>query len=53
MLRKVYLNIMFRIQMVEAYLAFHRGEYIAAAEYENQARQYESEMQRLEVLSCR
>lgn len=41
---------MFRIQMVNAYLALHRGDKILAAEYENDAMRYESELQRMDVL---
>jgi hypothetical protein len=36
--------------MVHAYLAFHRGDKLLAAEYENDAMRYESELHRLEIL---
>ena len=50
MLNKLYLHIMFKMQMIEAYLAYHRGEMLLCAEYENDALRYESELQRLEIL---
>lgn len=50
MLNKFHCHFWFRIQMVNAYLAYHRGDRIAAAEYENDAMRYESELQRMEVL---
>lgn len=48
---KFHCHLWFRLQMMEAYLAYHRGEYILAAELENDARRYESELRRLNVLS--
>ena len=51
MLNKLYLHIWIRICFVQAYLALQRGDKIEAAEWENQMVRYESELQRLEVLS--
>lgn len=51
MLNKLHLRIWFSINMMYAYLAYHRGEMVLCAEYENEANRYESELQRLEVLS--
>ena len=51
MLHKLHLRIWFSINMMNAYLAYHRGEMVLCAEYENEANRYESELQRLEVLS--
>jgi len=50
MLNELYLLLMFKLQMVNAYLAWHRGDRLNAAEFENDARCYESELHRLEIL---
>jgi hypothetical protein len=42
----------FKINMVHAYLALHRGDKLLAAEYECDAMRYESELKRLEILKC-
>lgn len=53
MLAKLHCHFWFRIQMVNAYLAYQRGDRILSAEYENDARRYESELHRMEVLNGR
>ena len=50
MLNKIHCLFWFKINMVHAYLAFHRGDKLLAAEYENDAMRYESELHRLEIL---
>jgi len=49
-LKRLHLRFWFTLHMIEAYLAHHRGETILCAEHENDARRYESELQRLEIL---
>jgi hypothetical protein len=53
MLNKLHCHFWFRINMVHAYLAYHRGDKIACAEYENEANRYESELIRMEVCNVR
>lgn len=50
MLNKLHLRIWFKISCVHAYLAYHRGDMVLCAEYENEANRYESELQRLEII---
>ena len=51
MLHKLHLRIWAHINMVNAYLAQERGDYLLKAEYENEAIRYRSELRRLEILS--
>jgi len=46
----IYLHVMYRIQMVNAYLSYHQGNMLACAEFENDANRYASELQRREIL---
>jgi hypothetical protein len=48
---RLYLRVWAHINMVNAYLAQERGEYLLKAEYENEAIRYRSELRRLEILS--
>jgi hypothetical protein len=50
MLAKLHCIFWFKMNMIHAYLAWHRGERILAAEYENEAMRYESELHRMEIL---
>ena len=50
MWNKLYLRLWAHIQMVNAYLAQERGDYLAKAEFENEARRYTSELRRQEIL---
>jgi hypothetical protein len=47
---RIHLTLWFKYFMVQAYLAYHRGEMVLCAEYENEANRYESELQRLTFL---
>ena len=50
MLNKLHCHFWYKMNMIHAYLAWHRGDRILAAEYEADAMRYESELQRMEVL---
>lgn len=47
---KIHLHLWYKLHMIEAYLAFHRGEMLLCAEYENMANRCESELQRMRIL---
>ena len=47
---KLYLRIWAHVSMCNAYMAQERGDYLAKAEYENEANRYRSELHRLEIL---
>ncbi len=49
-LHRLHLRVWFSLYMMEAYLAYHRGEMVYCAECENLANRCEMELQRLEVL---
>lgn len=48
--KRFHCHMMYKIQMVNALLAVHRQEYVLAAELENDANRYQSELMRMEIL---
>ena len=49
MLHRLYNTIWFKIEMVLAYLAYHRGEKLLAGEHECNAMEYERRLRYLEL----
>jgi hypothetical protein len=48
-MRRLMLKVWVRIHFANAYLAYHRGEKLLAAEHENAMYRYEGELARLEL----
>ncbi len=48
MFAKLHHNLWYRIHMVQAYLAYHRGEKYECANLENEARKHERALQLIE-----
>lgn len=46
----IHCRIWFAIEMAQSYLAYHRGELLESVNHENNARRYEMELQRMEIL---
>lgn len=47
---KLHCRIWAAVQMVNAYLAWHRGEKVVAADFENDANRYVNQLRKLELL---